>query len=65
LNITVNTRAQSDCEGSAIIPILSAFTGPGTAAFVNVLIDQLGEPWLNTTIPANYTVIGWNTSAEA
>lgn len=49
----------SECEGSAAIPIFSAFTGEGVAAFQSALIETMGESFLNTTIPSNYTVAGW------
>jgi sphingomyelin phosphodiesterase len=50
----------SECEGSAIIPILGSFSGSGFATFQDALIARLGEAWLNTTVPENYTVAGWN-----
>jgi sphingomyelin phosphodiesterase len=52
--------AHSECEASAIIPILGSFSGNGFATFQNALIAKLGEGWLNTAVPENYTVVGWN-----
>jgi sphingomyelin phosphodiesterase len=50
----------SECEASAIIPILGSFSGDGFGTFQDALIAKLGEAWLNTTVPENYTVAGWN-----
>jgi len=52
--------AHSECEGSGIIPILASFSGNGFATFQDALVAKLGEAWLNTTVPENYTVVGWN-----
>ena len=54
------SHAHSECEGSAIIPIMSAFAGDGFPSFQSALVAQLGEGFLNTTIPDNYTAPGWN-----
>ena len=53
------TLDHSECEGSAAIPIFSAFMGSGVAAFQSALVEAMGEAWLNTTVPSNYTVVGW------
>jgi sphingomyelin phosphodiesterase len=57
---TATSSAHSECEGSAAIPILSSFSGSGMTAFQNALVAKMGEDFLNTTIPSNYTVSGWS-----
>jgi len=54
----------AECEGSAIIPIMAAFSGNGYLAFQKALVARLGEAWLNTTVPDNYTVTGWNLTGS-
>jgi sphingomyelin phosphodiesterase len=54
----------SECEGPAIIPILRSFSGDGFATFHYALIAKLGEAWLNTTVPENYTVAGWDGTSS-
>lgn len=56
--------AHSECEGSAVIPIMTSFTGTGIAAFQSALVQTMGESFLNTSIPGNYTVAGWNSTTS-
>lgn len=53
-----NTTAipRGDCEGSVTIPIFSSST------FQSALVTTLEESFLNTQIPDNYTVPGWNST---
>ncbi|CZR64135.1 related to acid sphingomyelinase [Phialocephala subalpina] len=57
-------QSHSECEGSAIIPIMTSFTGTGIAAFQSALVQTMGESFLNTAIPSNYTVAGWNSTTS-
>jgi sphingomyelin phosphodiesterase len=59
-----SSSAHSDCEGSAIIPILGAFTADGVTGFTNALVEKLGSAWLDTVVPANYTAVGWNVTSS-
>ncbi|KUJ07393.1 calcineurin-like phosphoesterase [Mollisia scopiformis] len=61
---TTTTTDHSECEGSAIIPIMTSFTSTGMAAFQSALTETMGESWLSTTIPSNYTVAGWNSTTS-
>lgn len=54
----------TDCEGSAILPILGAFTASGVTGLTNALVDKLGSDWLDTEVPANYTADGWNATSS-
>jgi sphingomyelin phosphodiesterase len=54
----------SDCEGSAIISILGAFTASGATGLTNALVEKMGSAWLDTVIPANYTAAGWNVTSS-
>jgi sphingomyelin phosphodiesterase len=47
--------AHGDCEGSAIIPILSGFSGAGFADFKAALVERMGADWLNTVVSDNFT----------
>lgn len=60
---TTTESAHSDCEGSAAIPILAQLTTAGYDALRSALVAKLGEDWLTTVIPSNYTVAGWNTTS--
>jgi sphingomyelin phosphodiesterase len=62
--ITTTTTDHSECEGSAIIPIMTSFTSTGIAAFQSALVAKLGDAWLETEIPSNYTVAGWNSASS-
>ena len=55
---TSNTTAipHGDCEGSVAIPIFSSST------FQSALVATMEESFLNTQIPDNYTVPGWNST---
>lgn len=57
------TTDHSECEGSAIIPIMTSFTSSGMAALQSALVAKLGDAWLDTVIPVNYTVVGWNSTS--
>jgi sphingomyelin phosphodiesterase len=51
-----NTSSNTgECDGSAVIPILSAYAGTGLSDFKDALLKQMGEVWLNTIVPDNYT----------
>jgi hypothetical protein len=56
--------SHSECEGSAIIPILGSLSGDGLPGFQAALVAKLGEGWLNTTVPENYTIVGWNSTTS-
>ena len=60
---SVVSEHRDDCEGSAIVPILTSFTGNGFAAFKQMLVAKLGDV-LNDTVPSNYTVPGWNSTSS-
>jgi len=49
---------RSDCDGSAIAPILSAMTTTYVDDFRADLVARMGSDFLNTTVPSNYTVSG-------
>ena len=57
---TTTASTHSECEGSAAIPILASFPGNGLATFKSALIAKMGEDFLDTTVPNNYTVAGWS-----
>jgi sphingomyelin phosphodiesterase len=57
-----NSTVHGDCEGSAIAPILSSYTGDGFGAFRDSLVAKLGELLANVTVPDNYTVAGWSAT---
>lgn len=61
---STTANAHSECEGSAIIPIMTSFTGTGIAAFQSALVITMGESFLSTLIPSNYTVAGWNSTTS-
>jgi sphingomyelin phosphodiesterase len=54
----------NDCEGSAAIPIFGQLTTTGYSALQSALVAKLGEDWLSTSVPSNYTVAGWNTTSS-
>lgn len=56
-------NGHSDCEGSAIIPIFDSFTESGFSAFKTALIARLGST-MDDSVPTNYTVAGWNSTAS-
>ena len=57
---TAASSAHSECEGSAAIPILEAITNDGLATLRSALVSVMGESFLNTEVPSNYTVPGWS-----
>jgi len=63
-NPTSLKSTHSDCEGSAILPILGAFTASGVTGLTNALVDRLGSDLLDTEVPANYTAAGWNATSS-
>ncbi|PMD25630.1 sphingomyelin phosphodiesterase [Hyaloscypha hepaticicola] len=63
-NTTSLKSTHTDCEGSAILPILGAFTASGVTGLTNALVDKLGSDWLDTEVPANYTAVGWNATSS-
>lgn len=56
---TTSSSTHSDCEGSGAIPIFAAIPSDGLDTLQSVLVAKLGEDFLNTTIPSNFTVSGW------
>lgn len=56
----LTTHTHGECGGSAAVPILASFTGSGMSGFQNALVATMGDSFLNTTVPSNYTVAGWN-----
>jgi len=54
----------SDCEGSAIVPILGAFTANGVTGLSDAIVAKMGSAWLDTVVPANYTAVGWNVTSS-
>jgi len=53
----------SKCEGSAAVPIIGSFA-TNFAAFQSSLLKQLGEDWLETAVPDNFTIAGWNVTGQ-
>ncbi|PMD54294.1 sphingomyelin phosphodiesterase [Hyaloscypha bicolor E] len=62
-NPSSTESTHSDCEGSAILPILGAFTASGITGLTDALVKKMGSDWLDTVIPANYTAVGWNVTS--
>ncbi|KAH7364647.1 Metallo-dependent phosphatase-like protein [Rhexocercosporidium sp. MPI-PUGE-AT-0058] len=56
----LTTHAHDECDGSAAVPIMAAFAGSGTSDFQKALVEQMGDGFLDTTVPSNYTVDGWS-----
>jgi len=63
-NPTSLKSTHSDCEGSAILPILGAFTASGVTGLTNALVDKLGSDLLDAEVPASYTAAGWNATSS-
>lgn len=63
-DVSTAHSSHSDCEGSAIIPILGGLTAGGVTSFTNALAKTLGSAWLDTVVPANYTTAGWNITSS-
>ncbi|KAH8776915.1 Metallo-dependent phosphatase-like protein, partial [Hyaloscypha finlandica] len=50
-NSSSTESTHSDCEGSAIIPILGAFTASGITGLTDALVNKMGSDWLDTVVP--------------
>jgi hypothetical protein len=55
--------AHGDCEGSVAVPIFAGYTGAGFEAFRAELEERMAG-LLNSTVPDNYTVAGWNSTSS-